>query len=253
MNCHDFAIHVLAECTSISTHTGETGIFVALPATFVDGEPLPMYVIDRGPKIQITDGGDTLFHLHNIGFRILGDKRRWSSLKEAIEPFGPKMNDSGEIEFWTDPAELHEGVARYTAALLSAANWEIEHFGQPLDGTALIEEAKEYLSVLRPTATIRENIVLVGVSGKSYKFPFSMDGVLLDAMSSSGASSNSMVRRLVDIRAVPSQQATDIEIVVEDRKNTERSEQDIRLIELLAKPLRISKLREAWQNSATVH
>jgi hypothetical protein len=62
-----------------------------------------------------------------------------------------------------------------------------------------------------------------------------------------------MVRRLVDIRAVPSQQATDIEIVVEDRKNTERSEQDIRLIELLAKPLRISKLREAWQNSATVH
>lgn len=253
MNCVDFVRHVHLDCTPIKTRSGGMALFVPLNATFMDGEPLPMYVIPAGNMVLLTDGGDTLFHLHNAGFRILGERRRWASLREAVAPFGVTINDQGEIELLSQEKNLPENVSKFSAALMAASVWEAEHFRQPIDGTALIEEVREYLEATRPGAKIVENVEVKGISGRKYKFPLSLDGVLIDAMAKSGASSNSMVRRLVDIRAIPSEQETRIEIAVDDRDASEKSEQDIRLIELLATPLRVSRLQEEWKTQAVTH
>ena len=253
MNCQTFAEMTNFHCTPILTRNGDQGTFVALESTFMDGTPLSMYTIPSGNRVLLTDGGDTLFHLHSVGFRLLTNRRRWASLREAVAAFGASLNDSGEIEIWAFPGELRGSVERFIAALLATAHWEEEHFGLPLGGSALIDEVREYLIAKRPQAKVRDDVEVEGLSGRIYTFPLSIDGVLIHAMSASWQSSNSMVRRLVDIRAKPSWQNAEIEIAVDDRKGDRRSEEDIRLIELLATPLRMSELRQIALRDSALH
>ena len=241
MNCDTFQQLTAWPCRQVKGARGEDVTVLAPPVSFWDGSVVPVYIIDRGEQVEITDDGGVIDHLDISGFAVGADKRRRRGLENAVAKWNVGLTD--EMQLWCKPADLAFGLQKYLAALFAVAHWEAENAGKALDNRLLIAEAEIYLRALHPTSLYAHDVSLVGISSRPLVFPLKRDDTYYDAVGWHPSSSASMVKKLFDVRSVRENQNIPITVIVEDRVDVDRAKSDIQIFTRLAHINRFSELQ----------
>jgi hypothetical protein len=251
MNCLDLKDSTTWPCQVAKGVHGESVIVLAPPVAFWDGSVVPVYVVDRGEQIEITDDGGVLEHLDVSGFAVSGDRRRRRGLEKAVAGWDVSLTD--ELQLWCKPGELRFGLQRFLGALFAVARWESENAGKLADSELLIAEAEMYLRALDPAASVAHDVELHGISGRQQSFPLRLGETFYEAVGAHHASSASVVKKLVDVRLDRHNKDIPITVIIEDRVNRDRAKADIQIFSQLAHVTRFSDLQSRAMQAGASH
>lgn len=235
MSCDQLIERLGFECRQLS----DSVISVATPFSFADGESIGFYLEDRTSEVIVSDNGDTLFHLRNVGFD-LSDRRRWRPLKQLAEIHGLELRDSGEIAGSTSKEETPHLIARYVTAMLSIVDFEREQLGIPEEIDQFIQEVEFYLHAWKPQASLVHLPTVKGMSGRSHIFHFEFDGTLVDAARPHSNKTGSILRKAADLGLAGV--STPIMIVMDDRVDPERARIETEILSSMVSVLSFEQL-----------
>ena len=241
INYSEFPAMFGFEYASVETYRGGTAMFVGLPFLYSDGEPVPLYVESEGDRVRFFDNGETLFHMAAIGLDV-SDRRRWRPFQSIAAKCGISLKDDGEFETWERLGNAPTGFARFFSAMLAAAEWERENVGLPADAHWLIDEAEFYLHAWKPKARLDKAVSLNGFTGRPYEFDFRLDDELIDVIPASATATGGELRKLLDIRRVSGNADTKIRVVIDDRREPARAENEGKIISSLATTWSMTRL-----------
>ena len=139
------------------------------------------------------------------------------------------------------------------AAVLSIASWEADNIGMSTDATTLTSEVEIYLRAWKPHHNILLDQPQTGISGRSHEFSFLVDGELIDVVSSMPQATAAEVRKLADVRGIPSQTETPIRIILDDRPNLARAKQEAMILSRFADVMFLTALQDKINLAAPSH
>lgn len=241
MDCNWLTNNLGFECREVKTLRHEPAIAVDTPFSFADGEAIGLYLIDHNGSTRITDNGDTIAHLINMG---LGyhDGRRWSGLRHRAESHGLNLSDEGEIYALGPSTEPDRLISKYLTGILSIVDLEREALAAPADVHVFAEEVEMLLRVWRPKAKIKRNAKVRGQSSKLHTFDFQVDHTLVDAISPHALSSGSLLRKAGDLKSSSDADAYDIMAIIDDRHDPEAAKAERDIVSSLVRAALYSRL-----------
>lgn len=225
----------------METYRGGKALFVGLPFLFSDGEPVPLYVETDGDRVRFFDNGDMLFHMAAVGLDV-SDRRRWRPFQTIATRYGISLKDDGEFEAWEKTDNAPAGFARFLSAMLAAADWERENVGIPADARWLIDEVEFYLHAWKPKAKFDKSVPVYGFTGRAYEFDFRLDDELIDVIPASPIATGGELRKLLDVRRMSANRDIGIRVVIDDRRDPKRADNEAKIISGLATAWPMSKL-----------
>lgn len=243
MSCVELFKSIGMECKILPAADGAQIHCVSTPFRYSDGDTIHLYAEELGSLVRFFDSGDTLFHVSGSGIKFK-DKRGLKPLQKIVEDIGAQLSDGGEISMLAAKGDASEGFRKALTAMLGVAGWEAENAGIATDSTTLAGEVEIYLREWKPGLEFLHDQPLSGISGRDHTFSFLVDGELIDVVSSFPQSTAAEVRKLADVRGIPSQTDTPIRIVIDDRLNPKRARQEAMIISRFADVWLLTALQE---------
>lgn len=253
MNCDLFQQLTAMRCEPMETRDGSEVIAVYSPFTFADGGAIEIFASTSAGYLHLFDEGTTLLHLRSVGLPV-GDKRRWQPLKQAVQPYGASLTDDGAFEMIAPPHLASVAFARFTSALLAVAAWEREHIGQTMPAETLRQEVAMHLRSWKPDwhLTAKPD-PLQGLSGKRHSFDYRFGAEYVDAITANGNSTGAELRKIIDVKSAAAFQDLDIRVIVDDRRDRQAAEDEIRILGRVARAWPMSSLIASSANSQAVN
>lgn len=240
MLCEELTQDLGFDCSLVEAEE-LAGFHFTTPVDFADGTPISFYVHPSENFINVSDGGETVFHLLSCGL-ISDERKTWKGLSRVAEKAGFSLRETGEIEL-TFPAEQKRHFLPKSLELAYACkSWEEERIGRNLNDLFFVDEVEAALLAWKPNQQISKNPKIYGYSKKPYEFDFGFDGTLIDAIKPSPQSTAHKLRKVLDIQKGPSDTA--MLFVIDDRENHEKAEMERDLIGGIAKAMLYSDLKK---------
>lgn len=243
MNCAEIIKSLGLNCKILPASDGKPIHCISTPFDYFDGDGIHLYAEELGDLVRFFDAGDTLFHVVGSGIKFR-DKRSIKPIKKLVEDAGAMLSDDGEISALSPTGDSREGFKKTLAAILNVAAWEAENSGISTDVTSLTSEVEIYLREWKPEHEFLYEQPLAGISGRSHFFSFLVDGELIDVVSSAPQSTASEIRKLADIRGIPSQANTHIRVIIDDRGNPERAREEAMILSRFADTWLLTALQD---------
>lgn len=230
------------------------GFVVTTPHKMPSGVSIPVFVepspIDGHHRLW--DAGELLFEIISSGVK-LRDRRSLKRLIRNVERRGATLTETGELELLAPARGLAEAYARFVGAALEMARWNEEALSHSPDSDLLIDEIAELLRRQRPGVVVEREVEVQGFSRRSYSFDFRQGDRLVDSISASPQASAFEIRKLTDVRARAANADTEILVVVDDRRDSNRAAHEIEIISQLAHAQSLTALRMSVGNRGAVH
>lgn len=246
MSCEALLNRLGYSCSEVADGT----ILVTTPFAFADGELISFYLNEDQDQVSVHDNGDTLFHLAGTGWDI-STRRKWSSIKNLVGPYGFDLLDSGTIIGKETKSHEQLLITKYVGALLSVADVERERLGLTEDQTQFVSEVEGYLRAANPTSTVDLSPVVGGHSGKSHQFNFSLDGKLVDALRPHGRSTGAELRKVLDVTNTGRDYT--FLVVMDDREDPERAKAETDILSTVTAVMQFSDLCKIAPRSYLQH
>lgn len=251
MNCAEIIKSLGLNCKVLPASDGKPIHCISTPFDYFDGDGIHLYAEELGDLVRFFDAGDTLFHVVGSGIKFR-DKRSIKPIKKLVEDAGAMLSDDGEISALAPTKDSREGFKKTLAAILNVAAWEAENAGISTDVTSLTNEVEIYLREWKPRHEVLLEQPLAGISGRSHSFSFLIDGELIDVVSSAPQSTASEIRKLADIRGIPSQANTHIRVIIDDRGNPERAREEAMILSRFADVWPLTSLQASVANKESL-
>lgn len=251
MSCSELLKSFGFDCKDIPDINGTVIHCIHTPFKFFDGDGISLFAEKIGDTIRFFDSGDTIFHIAGSGIHFK-DKRSIKPIEKLVHDSGASLSDSGEISCVSSIANAKDGFGQTLSAILSVSDWEMENVGYSSDVTTLAAEVEMYLRQLKPNSEIIYDQTLLGVSGRNSTFNFLVDGEFIDVVSSSPQSTASEVRKLADIRGISSNDDLIIKVIIDDRQNAKRANQEALIISRFADAVLLSSLQAKLNQPANI-
>lgn len=218
---------------------GDETIDVSTPFAFADGEPIGFYLEEKGLNVHLNDNANTLAHLGAIGYDI-SDRKKWRSVKLAVEAFGFEMSDYGQILGNSPIKAQHLLVTRYISAMMAVVDWEREYLGLSEDVDQFVQEVEMYLRAWKPDARLDYFPMVTGHSGRMHRFHFDFDGSLIDAARPHGTRTGSILRKAADVINTGEQRK--ILVIMDDRGDLERAKIETDILSTMVSVMPFTRL-----------
>ncbi|MBF0784470.1 DUF1828 domain-containing protein [Muribacter muris] len=246
LNCEWLCQQAFLNCYPVKTISGQQGIAVQTYHRWLDGSILNFYITPQGNQLLISDEGETLFHLSNVG--LLKAKYQWRLFKDKLQSTNSDIHleDDGEIICLTTPQSAPYAIADYLSALCAIMHYEKELAGIPEAVIDFSEEVEFYLRAWKPQATLIKKPKISGISGHEYIFDFQLEQDLIMAISPSPNAVGSAMRKAGDVLSGSFLDDRHILIIVDDRSDDlfqKKAEEEIKIISTLAKAVPFSNLQ----------
>lgn len=243
MNCTELLKSLGLSCKILPSFDGKPIHCISTPFEYFDGDGIHLYAEELGGFMRFFDAGDTLFHVAGSGIKFR-DKRSIKPIQKLVEEAGAQLSEDGEISALATSKDSKEGFRKALTAILNIAGWEAENTGISTDVTSLVNEVEIYLREWKSGYELLRDQPLAGISGRAHSFSFLIDGELIDVVSSAPQSTSSEIRKLADIRGIPSQVDTPIRVIIDDRSNSERARQEALIISRFADTWLLTSLQD---------
>lgn len=251
MNCAEIIKSLGLSCKILPASDGKPIHCISTPFDYFDGDGIHLYAEELGDLVRFFDAGDTLFHVVGSGIKFR-DKRSIKPIKKLVEDAGAMLSDDGDISALAPTENIREGFKKTLAAILNVAAWEAENAGISTDVTSLTSEVEIYLREWKPKHEVLLEQPLAGISGRSHAFSFLIDGELIDVVSSAPQSTASEIRKLADIRGIPSQANTHIRVIIDDRGDPERAREEAMILSRFADVWPLTSLQASVANKGSL-
>jgi len=243
MNCTELLKSLGLNCKTLPSSDGKPIHCISTPFEYFDGDGIHLYAEELGGLMRFFDAGDTLFHVAGSGIKFR-DKRSIRPIQKLVEEAGAQLSEGGEISTLVTSKDSRDGFRKTLIAILNIVGWEAENSGISIDVTSLASEVEIYLREWKPNHEFLYDQPLAGISGRAHSFSFLVDGELIDVVSSAPQSTASEIRKLADVRGIPSQADTPIRVVIDDRNNSERARQEALILSRFADTWLLSALQD---------
>jgi hypothetical protein len=239
MICQDLSKLLGFDCSSL-TEIGDVA-FLSTPFKFDDGDAIPVFVETTHGQVRFFDDGGALMHFIGRGIRI-ENRKQATFLINAAARNGAFFSDAGEIEAWASLDKASEAFAKYLASMLDLASWEREQRGVNTDTSFFIEEVALALRAWKPGADITVGAPFSGVSGRSYKLDFLVDGKAVIATGAHPNSVSSVLHKLVDIHGLLLNADKQFLVIIDDRNDPEAAEKESKVVQSVASTMKFTDL-----------
>lgn len=238
------------DCSPLS-ESGEV-VYVSTPFKFDDGDAIPVFVEHVGGQVRFFDDGQSLMHFIGRGIRI-ENKKHASFLVNAAAKHGTAFTEQGEIEIWAPLDQAHAAFGRYINTLLALASWEVDQRGSNTDMTLFVEEVAMALQAWKPHATIELDQPMKGISGRTYKVDFVVDGEPIVITGAHPNSVGAVLHKLVDIRGLVENSEAKFTVVIDDRGDPEGAKRESLIVQSVGRVFPFTALEAAAPRSAVAH
>lgn len=189
-----------------------------LPIRYDDGDGMHIYVEQLSSNlVRFYDGGDVVSHFAGRGLN-MADARKAKFIKNAADPSGVKLNDDGELEIYTKPEDASQGFASFLHTLTRIRDWESANFAHDLDEVAFLDEVEHLLRKAYPKADVGPSRSFTGITGQEHALSFSVGDEVALAVQSHHASISAALRKMLDIKANPSNASVKTFVILDDRR-----------------------------------
>lgn len=243
MSCSELFRSIGMTCKTLPAVDGTPIHCISTSFQYFDGDSVHLFAEEMGDMVRFFDSGDTLFHVLGSGINFK-DKRGLKPLQKIVEDAGAILSDDGEISALATKSDARDGFRKAMSAVLGVVGWEAENAGISTDATTLASEVEVYLREWKPAREILYEQPLSGISGRDHTFAFLLDGELIDVVSSAPQSTAAEVRKLADVRGIPSQSETAIRVIIDDRVSPKRAQQEAMILSRFADVWLLSSLQE---------
>lgn len=237
------------DCSPLSA-SGEV-VYVSTPFKFDDGDALPVFVEHVAGQVRFFDDGQSLMHFIGRGVRI-ENKTNATFLSNAAAKHGASFTDQGEIEVWAPLDQAHVAFGRYINTLLALTAWEADQRGANTDMTLFVEEVAMALRAWKPHATIELDFPIRGISGRTYKVDFMVNGSPFVITGSHPNSVGSVLHKLVDIRGLIENAEAKFTVVIDDRADPEGAKRESLIVQSVGTVLPFSSLEASAPKAASL-
>jgi hypothetical protein len=170
--------------------------------------------------------------------------RRLQFIRNAAAPSGVTFNQDNVLEAYAPADNAGVAFAAFLSTLVRIRDWEAQNEGSDEESSELVAEIEHLLRELHPHAEITHHIELTGFTGQVYAAPLAMDGQPVIAVRAHHNAISSAIKRLLDIRTNPSNNALGVLVVLDDREATAAARTDARLLETVGTVQRLTRLQE---------
>lgn len=221
---------------------GETAM-VEVPFQFADGTAMSVFVRDAGGQHCIFfDDGMTAWHLQARGLR-LHDARNTKFLKRIAQTCQVTFTEDWGFEVAAPWGEAAAAYARLQRALLAAADWESDTQGTNLDASLFLDQVAEALQAAAPHVPLERDVDVAGITQQHYRFDFRQGATCYLAVQPRTRSSGTALRKLLDVKNLPSNAALDLRVVLEDQSDPEAAHRESMLLAIVAQVETLSSLQ----------
>lgn len=252
MECNWLISNLGFECRPVQGRHHGSVLEVDTSFSFSDGEPVAFYVAEHGNALVLSDNGDTVAHLMGAGLAV-GDRRRWASIRNRLEPFDMDISEEGEIKASGAKIDVSGLIARYLEGILSIISYERESLSAPLHTNTLIEEVGMLLRQWKPAARLTLNPRVTGMSRREHHFDFQLDNLLVDAINANATATGSVMRKAGDVVSSPYSNGQDVLVVIDDRSEREQAVTECAIVSSLVKAVLFTDLESRGASSFAQH
>ncbi len=241
------------QCQQLTQGSAPPVYHLSTPFQTFDGDGIGLFAETDEDTIRIFDAGRTIFHIIGSAGIDLSDGRSMQPIKKLVDAAGAVLSDDGEIFMVSMRKDAEDCARRVLSAILAVSSWERDNVGIPSDGVRLASEVEFLLRQWKPSAPIESGRKGVGISGREYEFDLYQDGFLIDAVSSHPQATASVIRKLADVRGVPSQQDLKLLIIIDDRQDAIRATQEASIIRQFAPTKTVSWLQSQVRQPTAIN
>lgn len=250
MDCTEFFKASGWRCTPIEVSKGAPCLYVSLPVSFASGYPCDIYVFEEpGGWLRLSDDGDTLSHLHRIGYA-LEDKRRWKGLISLAEEYGFELTEHGELTAALPRERLSSHMDKLLQLYSAVIAWEREHFAEGDQDFSLTEEVERLLHFLDPGREMIRSPRIDTPSGE-VRFDLRWGDTYVDALRPNAQSINSRLRKVLMLQS--DEDTPDTLFVIDDRPSRIKAESERDVLGRLTRATLLSDLQHRAGGTLPMH
>lgn len=232
------------ECRQVPGLDGQTGLEIGTPFSLPGGSAINMYVMPAGSHVLLSDNGDTLFQLNSLGLDVW-HPARIRSLREAAAEHNLTVGEGGDIRVLAQPDHAAFAFARAITGILSIASWAAVQLSAEVKERDIVAEAEPYIIARNPTARLKLKPKIRGASQAEHAFDYQHGADLIDVIPPHPASTGSVMRKVGDVTNGPFAEHLTPLIIVDDREDPKRAQNEIGIIASIARAQTFTSLMRA--------
>lgn len=249
MNCDDLANQLGFHCATLKGG----GLVLTTPHTMPNGASIPVFVEPHNDGgFRLWDAGELLYEVIASGVRV-DNRRSLSGLIRNVERYGAKLGADGVLELIAPATDLPAAFSSFLQAAFEVARWHRGALERAPYQDSLVDETIRLLSAAYPEASVERDVEIAGFSSQIWTFDVRQRGRLIDCIAAHPTAGSFEVKKLVDVRGSSSYQSADILVIVDDRADPERADQEMKIISQLADAQPFTALCRSLGGFATMH
>jgi hypothetical protein len=230
------------DCQPVRGIRGELGLRIGTPFSLPDDAAITLYIIEAGDgHLVISDNGDTFAHLSALGLD-LNHHSKSRVLRDIVKAQGVTLGEEGDFKLLTQKKNAPWNFARSITALLAVAQWAREQMSEVPVGHDLVAEAEPYILARNPAVQIERRVHVRGASMADHIFDFGHGSDVIDIISPSPQATGGAMRKVGDVLNGPFADTYLPLIIVDDRTEPRKAENEIGILASLVRTQSFSSL-----------
>ncbi len=242
LNCEWAQALTRYDCKPVRGIRGEPGLRIGTPFSLPDGAAITLYLLEMSDNhVVISDNGDTFAHLSGLGLD-LNHHSTVRVLRDVVKAHGITLGEEGDFKLLTQKSNAAWNFARSITALLDVAHWAREQMSNTRVEHDLLAEAEPYLMARNPMIQLQRRVHVRGASMVDHVFDFRHGNDLIDVISPSPQATGGAMRKVGDVINGPFADTVSPLIIVDDRTDPHKAENEIGILSALVRTQPFSSL-----------
>ncbi len=229
------------DCRTVPGLDGLAGLEIGTPFSLPDGSAINLYLMPFGDHILISDNGDTLAHLNALGIDVW-QSMRLRSLRDLVSKHKLTLTDAGDIQMLSTERNSAMSFAMVISGLIAVSHWAHDSLNLSKVEHDLAAEAEPYIIARHPDAKLERHFRVMGASKALHVFDFLHGSDLIDVIAPHPASTGGVMRKVGDITNGPFAAGMVPLIIVDDRFDPLRAENEMGILASIVRTQPFTKL-----------
>jgi hypothetical protein len=243
MNCQWAEALTRYDCRPVTTREGNACLEIGTPFSLPDGSAINLYLIEEGTHVRVSDNADTVFQLGGMGIDVW-QWQRMGALRDIAAMHRLTLTDRGEIFTLAQRDRVAAGLAVSVTGLIAVSLWAAERLNQPAPEADLAAEIQPYIIARNPAAPFEVAPKVRGASRAVHTFDFKHGLDLIDVISAHPNATGAAMRKAGDVQNGPFADDASPLILVDDRRDPERAQNEIGILASITRAMPVSALIE---------
>jgi hypothetical protein len=234
LNCDWASALTKYDCRPVSGLDGQSGLEIGTPFSLPGGAAINVYIMPAGSHLLLSDNGDTLFQLQSMGLDVW-HSMRLRSLRDTAACHSLTISKEGDIRTLAQPEHAAFAFAQSITGIIAISLWAADQLSVEIKERDIVAEAEPFIIARDPAAHFKPRAKVRGASSSDHVFDYQHGSDLIDIVAPNPASTGGVMRKVGDVTNGPFAEHLSPLIIVDDRDEPARAQNEISIIASIAR------------------